>query len=509
MKVLAGYNADSFRLCFGRGGRTLLVTRWGRGLAGSPMTVEEAQAWSRRCSRYRQLICEMSIPMPETGHRVVRVAGGAALERRATFLGWQNASDLLHGARKPEEALSVVRVLVRAIALIGKARSPVVLREGELPVGLDGSPYNWVIREDQAWYIDDLPPRLRITPGGTRVPDEDLVTDIPRPSRQKRTWIIDACYRRESFILHFWGHIVAALDSSPVSDIRAAGDEARQMLEDALPPGLLDIHSAYKRFEQYRRRFFLHRTRYRIRAGRPVQDDRRVQVILVVGGKGTRLGHERAKCLVEVCGEPLLRHQLDDIAPLVERLLVPLPPDHPPGEQIRGEVKRLFGDLDADFFPDPGEGPTAAVRVAARHLSQDLPVLVVIGDLIPQRGLLPLVEELIDADVSVGVCPAPPAERKQFTWACRTGSGTVSFGPDAGPGREVVSGAYAFRQAESLSRALSGPGGMTAALARMQDAGARLALTRLGPCAEVNTPGDLVAAQKAVSSWPRQQVDRR
>ena len=54
------------------------------------------------------------------------------------------------------------------------------------------------------------------------------------------------------------------------------------------------------------------------RAGQSLIDDHEVQVVLLAGGNGTRLGFDGPKCLYPVCGKPIIEHLLEKIPPSVK-----------------------------------------------------------------------------------------------------------------------------------------------------------------------------------------------
>ena len=101
-----------------------------------------------------------------------------------------------------------------------------------------------------------------------------------------------------------------------------------------------------------------------------------LNVVVLAAGKGTRMRSNKPKVLHELAGKTLLRHVLDSAHQLgVNRLCVVIGHE---AEQVRSSVGERNDVVFVEQMPQLGTGH--AVQLAAEHLTDDAPTLVLYGD---------------------------------------------------------------------------------------------------------------------------------
>lgn len=188
------------------------------------------------------------------------------------YIGKKNCSDEIYETENIERAYNIIIAICNELIKLDLYRID-CLNDDELIIGLDTGPYNFIMKSGRAYYVDFYPPRHRIA-NGKRLTNSEIVTDYPSPrDKEHGNHLIYCFYNRNGLWTHALSHLLAALDSNENLKeiwIDKEQDILVQVYKLINNAGLYerveilkkDLASPKSKFNNFRKRFFNHRSHY-------------------------------------------------------------------------------------------------------------------------------------------------------------------------------------------------------------------------------------------------------
>lgn len=209
---LAGFNLQSVQVS-----HSVIIKRYLEDArSGQPFCRRDAEAMTAISAHYYAIVKAACIAVPQTAFKIEPFGDGYALIQSSRFLGSRNCADALYAATTLFDAFTVALALIEPWIHLARFVCS-GLREDDLPIGLDNSPYNFVLDPTgRAVYVDFYPPRVRLMPDGYRLADSEVITDLPAArSDAHASHLIRCFYSCSGMLLHGLSHVLAAIDSNP------------------------------------------------------------------------------------------------------------------------------------------------------------------------------------------------------------------------------------------------------------------------------------------------------
>jgi hypothetical protein len=171
------------------------------------------------CQRYYQHFAKAGINTPETTFEIEAMTeNGYAIIIDSTYIDNQNTSEDLYNFSDIKKILTAIR-LVCAEYVKADCYSHHKLRENDLVMAIDSSPYNFIIdwgkNSPTIYHVDFFPPRNRLSADDNRINDNAIITDHPKPTDIEKEIHLRKCfYTRSGLWLHGLAHLSAAFISN-------------------------------------------------------------------------------------------------------------------------------------------------------------------------------------------------------------------------------------------------------------------------------------------------------
>ena len=250
------------------------------------------------------------------------------------------------------------------------------------------------------------------------------------------------------------------------------------------------------------------------------------QAIIVAGGLGKRMGELtrcKPKCLLEVSGYPILRYVVDSILEIgIEKIIMDV------SEKWSGEIEeciqKYYPSLKAYFSYSPHpRGVGYSIYNTRNYVDFDEPTLITVSDVICFDGYGILEQALCDSDLVLGVSSYPLIRHKKYTRAYIDKNNRLHLNNSMIEPNQThpLIGVYALKPlniffdhlssvAEALdkntlskdelrSRNIIGSNNelrLSFVFELLNRGQHKTVLANLGRCCEINTPNDLISAEK-------------
>lgn len=183
------------------------------------------------------------------------------------YIGSKNIADIFY----EETDFSLIKELFVKVCFemmkVTKLKHKLLL-DDELILGLDTGPYNFVYGNDnQVYYVDFYPPRIRINIENKKLDERSVITDYPKPrDEQHRKHLLKYFYTKSGLWKHLLGHLFACLDSNhnlncKFGDKKRLQDKYEKELWNTLLKNNIEFFPNDD-FEYMRNRYFNHRVKY-------------------------------------------------------------------------------------------------------------------------------------------------------------------------------------------------------------------------------------------------------
>jgi hypothetical protein len=280
-RTLAGFYVNSLTLQENVEGKNILRKCYlaDRSI-NQPFTWRVGQQMMDDCRRYYSILRDHAgITVPSTNFSLTEYHDGAMIVIESTFLGYSNCADQLYTTTESDEVLKIAEAMFVECVRIDRLQIP-NLSKDELVIGLDTGPYNFVLKDGKAFYVDFFPPRHRLARDGHRLSDSEVITDYPSPrDKAYGEHLLHYFYTRSGLWLHGLGHLFAAIDSNP--SLKRACHTLDQLLlsvtfdiltRNGLSERVSELRTdaAVHELNTLRRRFYKHRDSYYRRFTIPV-----------------------------------------------------------------------------------------------------------------------------------------------------------------------------------------------------------------------------------------------